>query len=369
MHVNVPGFGGRTARRPATGGVPHEVVHLHGHGHVHGSDGTEVATSSAVLTGPEKAVLFLLSLDEEVATPIVREMSDAELKKLRAVAATMREVQRGAIDATFREFLDRSTSSVAVPRGGLPYLRRLSAEALGEARAREVFDNRETSPLARLEIAPPEAVGALLSNEPPQIAGAILAQLDDAASAAILGTMTPERQAMVLAHVSRMTEVPATVLEDMAAAIADELPSSDAATLVTVDGVAKAAAILNASPKEASKAVLAELEAKDADAAKEVREAMFTCEDLVRLDPRAMRELLREVPTERLTLSLKDAPDAVRDAVFAGLSKRAAELINDDLQLLGKVRKADVEAARLEVVQAALRLESEGKIDLGLESE
>lgn len=322
-----------------------------------------------MLTGPEKAVLFLLSLDEEVATPIVRELNDSELKKLRAVASTMREIPRGAIDSTFREFLERSTSSVAVPRGGLPYLRRLSAEALGEARARDVFDNRETSPLARLEIAPPEAVGALLAGEPPQIAGSILAQLEPNASAAILATMDNERQAAVLAHVSRMTEVPATVLEDMAAALANELPSSDAATLVTVDGVAKAAAILNATSKETSKAVLAELEARDAAAAKEVREAMFTFEDLVRLDARAMRELLREVPTERLTLALKDAPDDVVSAIFAGLSKRAAELITDDLQLLGKVRKTDVEAARLEVVQAALRLESEGKIDLGMESE
>ena len=322
-----------------------------------------------MLTGPEKAVLFLLSLDEEIATPIVRELSDSELKKLRAVASTMREVPRGAVDTTFREFLDRSTSSVAVPRGGLPYLRRLSVEALGEERARGVFEDRQTSPLARLEIAPPEAAGALLGNEPPQIAGAILAQLDANASAAILASMSAERQAMVLAHVSRMTEVPATVLEDMAAAIANELPTSDAATLVTVDGVAKAAAILNAAPKETSKAVLAELEAKDEAAAKEVREAMFTFEDLVRLDPRAMRELLREVPTERLTMSLKDAPDSVRIAIFAGLSKRAAELINDDLSLLGKVRKADVEAARLEVVQAALRLDAEGKIDLGSEGD
>lgn len=322
-----------------------------------------------MLTGPEKAVLFLLSLDEEVATPIVRELNDSELKKLRAVASTMREVPRGAIDSTFREFLDRSTSSVAVPRGGLPYLRRLSVEALGEARARDVFEDRETSPLARLEIAPPEAVGALLSNEPPQIAGAIIAQLEPNASAAILATMNHERQAAVLAHVSRMTEVPATVLEDMAAALANELPSTDAATLVTVDGIAKAAAILNAHSKDLSKAVLAELEARDAAAAKEVREAMFTFEDLVRLDPRAMRELLREVPTERLTLALKDAPEEVMRAIFAGLSKRAAELITDDLQLLGKTRKADVEAARLEVVQAALRLETEGKIDLGMEGD
>jgi flagellar motor switch protein FliG len=78
-----------------------------------------------------------------------------------------------------------------------------------------------------------------------------------------------------------------------------------------------------------------------------------------------MRSLLREVPTERLTLALKGASDILRDAVYAGLSSRAAELIRDDLELIGHVRKAEVDKARLEVVEAALRLESEGKLDLG----
>jgi flagellar motor switch protein FliG len=96
---------------------------------------------------------------------------------------------------------------------------------------------------------------------------------------------------------------------------------------------------------------------------------MFTFDDLSRVDARAMRELLREVPTDRLTTALKGASPEILNAVFAGLSARAAELIKDDLELLGKVRRADVDAARKEVVEAALRLEGEGKVDLGREVE
>ena len=90
-------------------------------------------------------------------------------------------------------------------------------------------------------------------------------------------------------------------------------------------------------------------------------------EDLQRLDAKAMRELLREVPTERLTLALKGASEGVTQAIFRGLSSRAADLIRDDLELLGSVRRAEIEKARVEVVQVALRLEADGRIDLGRE--
>jgi flagellar motor switch protein FliG len=322
-----------------------------------------------VLTGAEKAVLFLLSLEESVAAPIVSELTEADLRKLRAVASTMREVPAGAIDEAFREFLDRTGSQVAVPRGGRSYLRRLSAGALGEARAGEVFEDGVTSPLARLEGAAPDAVAALLAKEPPQLVAAILARLEPKAAAAILSGMPVDRQTTVIAHVSQMTELPAKVVEDVALALVGELPTDDASTLVSVDGIAKAAEMLNAAGRQVSTEILSRIDETDGVLATEVRQAMFTFDDLSRVDARAMRELLREVPTDRLTTALKGASPEILNAVFAGLSARAAELIKDDLELLGKVRRADVDAARKEVVEAALRLEGEGKVDLGREVE
>jgi flagellar motor switch protein FliG len=320
-----------------------------------------------MLTSAEKAVLFLLSLDEEVARPIVSELADSELRRLRAVAATMRDVPAGALEATWKEFLDRSRSAVAVPRGGLAYLRRLSVGALGEARASEVFEDGVLSPFARLENAPPDAVVALLAPEPPQLAAAVLASLGPASAAAVLTAMPPERQVEVLEHVSRMTELPAKVLEDVAHALVSELPLSDASALVSVDGVSRAAAMLNAAGPGAA-AILRDFEGADAELAREVRQAMFTFDDLRRVDARSMRELLREVPTERLVIALKGSAPEVARAVFSGLSGRAAELLRDDLELLGKVRRADQEAARREVIDAALKLESEGRVDLGREA-
>ncbi|MBI4952580.1 MAG: hypothetical protein HY908_11150 [Myxococcales bacterium] len=318
----------------------------------------------SLLSGPEKAVLFLLSLDEQVATPIVNELSVQELCKLREAAATMRQVSADAIDQTFRDYLERSSEAVAVPRGGLSYLHRLAKAALGPSAA-EVFEaGAPVSPLSRLEAAPPDAVGALLEREPPQLVGAVLARLEPSVSAAILATMPPEREAEILARIVRIADVPAGLLEQVATALADELPANEKETFVGLDGVARVAEILNATPKEQATTVLERLEARDADAARDVRMAMYTFRDLQRLDARDMRTLLREVPTDKLTLALKDAPEDVAAAMYGGLSTRAAELIRDDLELLGRVRKNDIEAARREVVETALRLEAEGTISL-----
>jgi flagellar motor switch protein FliG len=317
------------------------------------------------LTGPEKAVVFLLSLDEKVAAPIVAELSESELRKLRAVAATMREVPAEAVDDTYRDFVYRSSKAVAVPRGGLPYLRRLAVRALGEDRARSVFEDGVTSPLARLESAQPDVVANLLAKEPPQLAAAVLARFDPKTAASVLVAMPAERQAAIMARVSRLTELPASTLEEVANALTAELPVGDGSTTVGIDGMAKAAEILNLTPKEFALEVITALEGEDPTLSQDLRLAMFTFNELVRLDSRAMRTLLREVPTDRLTLALKGAPDDVLTAVFGGLSSRAAEVIRDELELLANPKKAEIERARREIVETALRLESEGAIDLG----
>jgi flagellar motor switch protein FliG len=322
-----------------------------------------------VLSGPEKAVLFLLSLDEDVARPIVNELSEGDLRKLRTVAATMREVPAGALDEAFRDFVARSANAVAVPRGGLPYLRRLSASALGEERTRAVFEDGVTSPLARLESAPADAVSALLANEPPQLAAAVLARMEPGAAASVLMAMPEDRQAAVVAHVGRLTELPARIIEEIATALTRELPTEDASTLITVDGVARAAEILNAVGRDCSTRILGSIGDMDTPLASDVRMAMFTFDDLARVDAKAMRDILREVPGERVTLALKGANPAVAKAIFAGLSSRAAEMIRDDLELLGQARKSDVDAARKEVVEVALRLETEGRVNLGREGD
>ena len=182
----------------------------------------------------------------------------------------------------------------------------------------------------------------------------MLSRLDPIVAAAVLDELPPDRRAAVLGRVGRLTDVPAGALEEVAAALVAELPSPDVETLVSVDGVSRAALILNAAGKDRSSVVLSELDESEPDLAEQVRQAMFRFDDLARLDSRNMRTLLREVPTDRLTLALKGAPDAVSRAIFSGLSSRAAELIRDDLEILASARKADVEKAAVGTDRAGM---------------
>jgi flagellar motor switch protein FliG len=204
-----------------------------------------------------------------------------------------------------------------------------------------------------------------LVREPPQLAAAILARLEPQHAATVLALMPVERQAAVVRRVSKLTELPASALEEVATALAAELPSTDGAASIGIDGMAKAAQILNAAEKEVAGGVLSTLESGEPDLSRELRLAMFTFPDLARLEPRSMRTLLKEIPTERLTLALKGAPEDVLAAIFGGLSSRAVDVIRDELELIGNPRKADVDRARTEIIEAALRLESEGALDLG----
>jgi len=124
------------------------------------------------LTGPEKAVLMLLSLDEGAAAPIVAELEPAELRKLREVAVMMRAVPTTALEEVYGEFVERSQEAIAVPRGGVSYLRRLAQRALGDARSQEIFVDSPQSGMERLALAPPTSVAAVLENEHPQLIAA-----------------------------------------------------------------------------------------------------------------------------------------------------------------------------------------------------
>jgi flagellar motor switch protein FliG len=311
---------------------------------------------------------MLLSLEEGAAAPIVAELEPADLRKLREVAAMMQAVPASALDEVYGEFVDRSQEAIAVPRGGVSYLRRLAARALGESRSQEIFVDAPQSGIERLAHAPPTSVAAVLENEHPQLIAAILSQIEASRAARILESLPSELQPLVLGRLGTMTEVPAGMLEGVASAISAELPPADAEAAMSVDGISRAAGVI----RKLEKSVAAELLTKLSDQgeiAAEIRRAMYSFEDLKSLDPRALRTLLKEIPNERLVLALKTASEALRAHIFSSMSARAAEYLKDDLGALGSVRLAEVEAAQRDVVEAALRLQAEGTISLGGDSD
>lgn len=318
----------------------------------------------SALTGPQKAVLMLLSLDEATATPILAEMDPEDVKKLRDAAAGLRAVPTTSLDGLYAEFIERSRTAVAVPKGGVRYLRRLAGRALGEPAAQQIFLEAEATAIEKLAQAEPGALASVMETEHPQLVAAILSQLDNEKAARVLEALPEASRPAILERLGTMSEVPASLLEDVANALSAELPVTQSGGVMEVNGIARSAALVRRLGRETGEQLLGSIEEGNSELAGEIRKAMYTFEDLNALDARALRSLLESVPVERLTMALKTASETLKTHIFASMSKRAAERIKEDMEIMGGVRLSDVEAAQREIVEVALRLDAEGTISL-----
>lgn len=316
------------------------------------------------LTGPEKAVLMLLSLDEATAAPIIAELDPQELRKLREVASMMREVPASALSSVYAEFLQKSQQAVAVPKGGVHYLRRLATKALGEAKSAEIFLEGPQTAMEQLANAEVSSLAAVLEHEHPQLVAALVSQLSHEKAGQLLEQLPDELRPAVIERLARMTEIPAGLLEEVASALNAELPVSGTEAMISVDGVSRSAALIRNMDREFGDMLLGEVASEDQTLAEEIRRNMYSFEDLSVLDPKGLRALLDTIPAERLTLALKTASSGLQDHIFGSMSKRAAERLREDLEIMGGVKLVDVEAAQREIVEQALVLAAEGVISL-----
>jgi flagellar motor switch protein FliG len=321
------------------------------------------------LGGAEKGLLFLVSLDEAVATKILKCMSPEEVRQLRAAANQLPEVPPAATTAVHVEFAQAMERGSNKLRGSSAYLRRLVGQALGEAKASELWTDLSggggaVQALAALDI--PTILG-IIDREHPQTLAVILSQIEPKRAAEISAKLSPERQAQVLLRMAQLEGVPNNVIEEIEKQFATEIASLSTGSRQEINGVKVAGNMLKFLDSERSEALLEELGSLDPALVTELKKALFTFEDLQRVDGRGLQTLLKEVSTENLVLALKTASEVIREKVFSSVSSRASQMLREELELLGPTRLADVEGAQQNIVEAALRLEREGKIQIARE--
>jgi flagellar motor switch protein FliG len=323
-----------------------------------------MTSESIPLSGPEKAVLMLLSMEEATAVPVLAELTPDEVGRLRTAAANLKSVPVNQLGSVYKEFIERSQSALAVPRGGVRYLEQIAARALGPVKSEQIFSDRKRSAFERLEAADPAAIAAVLEHEHPQLVAAILSQMQAERAAEVVSRLPAEKRPQVLLRLGTMTEVPASVVEEIAGALTSELPSIDAEVTLQVKGLDRTAAVIRKLGRELGEEVLEALAQDNDELADAIRQAMYTFDDLMVLSPASLRLVLEGIPSERLTLALKTAPEKLKTSVFSSMSRRAADRIREDMEMLGAVRLADVEAAQREIVEVATRLMADGTISL-----
>ncbi len=317
------------------------------------------------LSGAQRSAIFLLALPEEVASAIFRTMEADEIRRIMAAMETLGNVSSASIKAVFEEFAGCVRSGPVALEGGADYLRGALNRAIGADRARSVLGEAPSAEAAgpiALGNVDPKALANVLAVEHPQTIALLLANMDARQAAGVLACLREEVQQDVMGRVARLKRVSPEVVREIEQSILGALQALGAGQQREVKGAEQAAALLNNMERRVGVELLSRLEAVDVGLAGQIRQSMFTFEDLQSVDDRGMQAILKEISSDGLLLALKTASDTLKGKFFRNMSSRAAEMMRDDLSAMGPARLADVERAQQEIAQIALRLQEEGTI-------
>jgi len=321
------------------------------------------------LTGAEKVSILLLALGEDVAPLVLKKMTEQEIQRISNYMSHMREVDTAAVEQVLTEFFGLTGSVEGMVAGGTDYVKKLLIKALDPEKAEWILNNlsmptMETG-LEALRWLDPKTIARFLRSEHPQTVAVIVAHLDPTQAGAVLSFLPPAVPADVLMRIAKLEHVPSGVIQELDKVLQRELRATGALEADPVGGIKSVAEILNNVDQASEREIMSYIEETNAPLAEEIRQLMFVFEDLGSVDDRGMQTILREVANEDLKMALKTASEELKGKILRNLSQRAADMLREDLEIMGPVRVSDVEKAQQKVTQVAKRLENEGKIMLG----
>jgi flagellar motor switch protein FliG len=317
------------------------------------------------LSGLEKSAILLNAMGNEVTAQIFKFMKDNDVKRLVSSMALVSRVRVTLVKKILSDF-HKEVSEEDTLIFGDAHAREFILSTLGEDRAKtvlgqlSVIDGSRT--LEALELVDARTLANFLVNEHPQTLALILAHLNPAKKCEVLSRLPENIQTEVVFRIANIDFISPDLIAQV-----DELLKLELSNLGSIDtqklgGIQPIAEMFNLMDKSSEQSLMTSVEKKDPQLAQEIRKLMFVFEDIVLVDDRGMQILLKDVPNDKLLISLKTAPDTIKDKIFKNISKRAADFLKSDLEALGPVKLSDVEAAQQFIVEAAKKLESEGKI-------
>lgn len=319
------------------------------------------------LRGFDKAAILLNYLGPDTAKKLLPHADDGDIRKLLGVMQKYRIVPVDVTKRVLEEFYEMISESQEYIFSDRATSKETVIDAVGEERARGILGHLSAaSPSARtlesLELVDAKSLSNFLLNEHPQTIAVILAHLEPEKKGEVLKRLPESLQAEVVLRLANLDHVAPELISEVDRVLKQELQNMGTVEQASLGGVQPVAEMLNVMDKNTETAIMSRIEEKDPILAEEIRKLMFVFEDIVKIDDRGIQTLLKEVPNDKLLLALKTANDEIKAKVFRNISQRAAKLLQDDLQNMGPSRLSDVESAQVEIVNAARRLEQEGKI-------
>jgi flagellar motor switch protein FliG len=319
--------------------------------------------------GPEKSAILLLSLGEDVAPLLFKHLTDQEIQRISNYMSFIRNVEPETVDAILQEYAGLIGGLNGMVAGGKDYVRKLLIKSLDPEKAEWIINNLsiptlETG-LEALRWLDAKTIARFLQGEHPQTIAVIVAHLDAVQAGAVLTSLPSTLRPEVVLRIAKLERIPPGVIQELDKVLRNELRATGALESGQVGGIQSVAEILNNVDQTSEREIMERLEEANATLAEEIRQLMFVFEDLRVVDDRGMQQLLKEVSNEDLTLAMKTSSEELREKILRNMSQRAAEMLREELDIMGPVKVSDVERSQQKITQIAKRLEAEGKIVLG----
>jgi flagellar motor switch protein FliG len=323
---------------------------------------------TGTMTGSEKAAILLLYLGNEVTSKVFEHMDDDEIKKISKSMAHLGHVPRSTIMQVVEDFTGVINPESGIFSQGEEFVRKILEKALGPVKADMLMEELQASSYGDLvDILgnmDSKSIANFLSQEHPQTVAVILAKLKSKQTSEIISLLPQELQAEVVLRIADVEQVSPDILQEIDDVIRREIKSMGGVQRYKVGGVEKVVDMFNHFDRSKEKQILDKLDVLSPPLAEIIRKHLFTFEDIFKLDDRSIQAIMREVSNDTLTLAMKTSPDEVKDKIFRNISSRAAEMIKEDLEVMGPVRLSDVDKAQSEIIKVVRKMEEEGKIVL-----
>ena len=319
--------------------------------------------------GLENSAILLMSLGEEDAAQVLKHLTPKEVQGVGETIARMKSIPRDRLESVLQQFASVTEQQLSLVSDTDEYVRAVLRKALGEDKANLLLDRilqgSDVSGIEGLKWMDPAAVAELLRNEHPQIVAAILVHLDYDQASSVLKLFSDRHRNEVIVRIATLDGIQPSALKDLNEVMSTLLTGADSMRKSTLGGVKTAAEMLNLMGTSIETSVLEYVREADNELAQRIMDNMFTFDDLIKIEDKAIQSLLKEVQTESLVVSLMGADPELRDKLFINMSTRAAETLREELEARGPVRVSDVETEQKEVLKVVRRLVEEGVIALG----
>ncbi len=327
------------------------------------------------LTPAQKAAILVMSLEDEQAAELLKNMGENTLAKLREAAEALQigelgeEEKREALRGFFLK-QRRGAFFVGHPQ---ERFRRVLAKAKGEEEVQRLYEEtaeereeteEDKSPRQFLEQLPEKQIAAVLDKESPRCAAVLLSNLPGEKAGNVLNMLDEEVREAIVERIISNENVPPEVADEIVVGFKEKVEElgPEAGMDTEEKRAQELASMLGTLDKESQERILGQLHQREPDLAEEVERLIFGFQDLPKVSNRSMQELLRNVEVAQIAMALKGASQQMREHMSSNMSQRLRERVEEEREMTGRVPVSQVEEAREEIMKLARRMYRDGEL-------